>query len=175
MDYDLVAVSVGETHWLLLKHVLLFDSLLELFRHMYSHVNVHCLSQKVNTSEYIFIKETLGTHIVQFADVDVLKERCDLILTFMRTFKHIGECNAEFKLAECVRKCVHIFYFPHLGVSFVSEKGLHICQFYGDFLYVEKVDMEFGDLARKFFQGKKWENKDALCRKVEAFKILFCI
>lgn len=174
MDYDLVALCIGDTSWILLKHPLLFDCVFEFYSQISSAVKVFDISCGVSMAEYIFIKETLGSHITKL-DVEELKKKCELILSFMRTFKK--KCgNTEFKLCDSPRmkdQCMHIIYLKEFGKSFVSECGLHICQFYGDFHYVDTIDLRYVNLAKEFFDGKNWENKDALHKKVQAFKILF--
>lgn len=169
MDYDLIAVCTHNRRWLVLRHPLLFDHLMELYKKIDDNVRVHQIGEsKVTMSEYISIKETLGSEMFE---IDELREKCSLILQYVRTFKK--SADGVFKLNDSFRNLgVHVIYMD--GVSFVTEKGLHICQFYGDFQYVDSIDLSLSALANEFFNGKKWENRTVLCQKVNAFKILFC-
>lgn len=166
MDYVLVGVCVGESTWLLLKHPVLFVFVVEMFRKMYDEVVVYDINDAVSIAEYIYIKDTMGSHIRTSGAGD-LKQKCSLILKFMRTFKP-SACS-DFKLNDCMRnRCMHVIYVN--GVSFVSEHGLQICQFYSDFEYIDSLEVEGG---KEFFDYKNWPSKDILHRKVQAFKILF--
>lgn len=173
MDYDLVAVCILKKSWLLLRHPLLFDSVLKLYKQINPGVSVCDIEKNITMSEYISIKETFGTHTVEL-EVELLRERCRLILQFVRTFKK--KIDMVFKLNDSVRMnedCTHVILFANFGISFVCDQGLHICQFYGDFQYVDRIEKSKKSLAEEFFDGKKWNDKNLLSQKVHAFKILF--
>lgn len=172
MDYDLIGVWVDGVCLLLLKHPLLFERVLEIYRCV-GKVQTYEIGVYINMAEYIFMKDTLGRDL-DAIDAEELRDKCELILKFIRTFK--DKPSGEFKLCDnprMIEHCVHVIYSQAFEISIVSDCGLHISQFYGDFQYIEQIGSEMAEMAREFFQGKKWKNKDLLCKKVQAFKILF--
>jgi hypothetical protein len=156
---------------IILKHNII-DELLLLYKHMNVSTEVIDTEYIASIEEYQFIIDTIGGYYL----TDILIDDIGKILAFykIKMIKAIKEkLNNHIIESSNNKEHIYVIYNSQFNKSVVTRHGNIICQLYSDFYIIDIFDIDCRELLIQFFDNKKWENKNKIYIKINAFKILF--
>jgi hypothetical protein len=151
----------------------IIDELLLLYKHMNIISEVVDTKYTASVEEYQFIIDTIGGYYI----TDILVEDIGKILDFykIKMLKAIKDKLNNHIIAtnNNNEEKIYVIYNSQFNKSVVTRHGYKVCQLYTDFYIIDVFSMDCYELLVPFFDNKKWENKQQIYIKNNAFKILF--